>query len=136
MADHLSKEQRSRLMSNVKGKDNQYEMAIRSELHKRGFRFRKHLKKIPGSPDIIFTRAKVAVFIDGDFWHGYRFPQWKHKLKPFWREKISTNRNRDQNNFKKLREMGWKVIRIWQHDIENDSNSCVNRISESVIART
>lgn len=72
MTDHLTKEQRSRLMSNVKGKDNQYEMAVRSELHKRGFRFRKHLKEIPGSPDVAFTRAKVTVFIDGDFWHGYR----------------------------------------------------------------
>ena len=73
MPDNLTKKQRSYCMSRVKNKDTDIEKIVRSELHKRGYRFRKHLKKLPGTPDIAFTRAKVAVFIDGDFWHGYRF---------------------------------------------------------------
>lgn len=120
-------------MSRVKLKDGSLEMIVRSELHKRGYRFRKHVKTLPGSPDAVFPKEKVAVFIDGDFWHGYRFPAWEHKLKDFWKEKIRENRQRDQRNFRKLRRMGWRVIRIWQHEIKYDPESCVDRIT-SVLA--
>ncbi|MFN2454863.1 MAG: hypothetical protein ABR577_11650 [Pyrinomonadaceae bacterium] len=80
MRDHLTPEQRLRAMSNVKLKDGSLEMIVRSELHKRGYRFRKHVKSLPGSPDAVFPKEQIAVFIDGDFWHGYRFPAWEHKL--------------------------------------------------------
>lgn len=128
MPDHMTPEQRSRAMSRVKLKDGPLETVIRSELHKRGYRFNKHVKELPGSPDIVFTKARVAVFIDGDFWHGYRLSKWEHKLSEFWRDKIVTNRKRDQRNFRKLRRMGWKVIRIWQHEIKLDTESCIDRI--------
>jgi len=95
-------------------------------------RFRKHVKELPGKPDVVFMRAKVAVFIDGDFWHGYRFPAWQDKVSPFWREKISKTRVRDQRNFRILRKMGWRVIRIWQHEIEVDLDGCVERIIAAV----
>lgn len=126
--DNLSREQRSYCMSRVKGKDTGLERVVRSELHKRGLRFRKHNSKLPGKPDIIFTKAKVVVFLDGDFWHGYRFPQWERSLSKFWRKKIGETRKRDQRNFAKLRRMGWQVIRIWEHSIDRDLNGVIRKI--------
>ena len=69
------------------------------------------MKNLPGKPDIVFTKRKIAIFIDGDFWHGYRFPTWKDSLSDFWQKKIEQNRIRDRKNFNKLRKRGWKVIR-------------------------
>lgn len=128
MPDNLTLGQRSYCMSRIKGKDTGLETRVRSELHKRGFRFRKHLKELPGKPDVVFTKAKVAVFIDGDFWHGYRFSTWEHKVSDFWKTKISKNRERDAKNQQRLREMGWTVIRLWQHEIHKDFKGCIERI--------
>ncbi len=128
MTDVLTKKQRSYCMSRVKGKDTGLERVVRSGLHKRGLRFRKHVKNLPGKPDIVFVKAKVVVFLDGDFWHGYRFPQWEGKLPNFWRKKIGETRTRDQRNFAKLKLMGWRVIRIWEHSIEKDLEGVVRRI--------
>lgn len=130
--DNLSKKQRSYCMSRVKGKDTSLEKIVRSELHKRGLRFRKHVKNLPGKPDIVFVKAKAVVFLDGDFWHGYRFPQWEHSLPKFWRKKIGETRKRDQRNFAKLKRIGWKVIRIWEHSIEKDLDAVVKRICKVV----
>jgi DNA mismatch endonuclease, patch repair protein len=135
MPDLRSPEQRFRAMSNVKLKDGSLEVAIRSELHKRGYRFRKHVRTLPGSPDAVFPSEKVAIFIDGDFWHGYRLPTWEHKLDAFWRQKIRANRARDRKNFRRLRNMGWQVIRIWQHEIRKDPNRCIDRIAATLSAR-
>jgi DNA mismatch endonuclease (patch repair protein) len=122
-------------MSRVRNRDTDIEKSVRSELHKRGYRFRKHVRRLPGSPDIAFTKAKVAVFIDGDFWHGYRFPSWEHKVSDFWKEKISKNRERDRKNFRKLRNMGWKVIRLWRHDVKRDLGKSIEKITESIAQR-
>lgn len=132
MPDHLTPEQRRHAMSRVKLKDGPLEVIIRSALHKRGYRFKKHVKELPGNPDVVFVREKIAVFIDGDFWHGYKFSTWEHKLSDFWREKIATNIVRDLRNFRKLREMGWKIIRIWQHQIKRDVNLCIERIVKAI----
>ena len=80
----------------------------------------------------MFVRAKVAVFVDGDFWHGWQFPRWRHKLGPYWKKKIEGNRYRDRRTSNKLRREGWLVIRIWEHDVERDPESCVDRIEEAV----
>jgi len=74
----------------------------------------------------------VIVFIDGDFWHGYRFPAWEEKVSDFWKNKISKNRERDVRNHRKLRKMGWTVIRMWQHEIERDLDGSIIRIIEAV----
>lgn len=100
MGDNLTPEQRSYCMSRVRGKDTFLERLVREELHRRGFRFRKHVKELPGRPDIVFPRERVAVFIDGDFWHGYRLPVWEKGLSEFWKRKIRGNRERDRKNFK------------------------------------
>ncbi len=117
-------------MSRVRGRDTGLEKRVQSKLHKRGLRFKKHVKELPGRPDIVFTEAKVAVFIDGDFWHGYRLPLWEHKLPRFWKNKIAENRRRDRRNFIKLRRMGWLVIRIWKHSIQKDLVGVVARICD------
>ncbi len=126
--DTLTHKQRSYCMSRVKGKDTGLEKVVRSELHKRGLRFRKHVKNLPGKPDIVFVNAKIVVFLDGDFWHGYRFPHWERKLSKFWRKKIGETRKRDQRNFAKLRRMEWQVIRIWEHSIDRDLNGVIRKI--------
>lgn len=132
MVDNLTREQRKRAMSRVKQKDTDLEIVVRSALHKRGYRFRKHVTSLPGKPDIVFPRVKVVVFVDGDFWHGYRLPQWEHKLADFWRQKIARNRERDQKNFRCLRRMGWRVIRIWKHEINEDLDGCLRRIISAI----
>lgn len=133
MPDNLTPEQRSYCMSRIKGKDTGLEVQIRSGLHKNGLRFRKHSKKLPGKPDIVFSKARIAVFLDGDFWHGYRFPSWENKVSDFWKIKISKNRERDTKNHRKLRKMGWTVIRLWQHEIHEDIETCINRIEAAVL---
>ena len=132
MVDNLTPEQRRYCMSRIKGKDTGLEMHVRSELHRRGFRYRKHVRKLPGRPDIVFVSAKVTVFVDGDFWHGYSFPLWEHKVSEFWKKKISKNRERDAQNHQMLRDMGWKVVRLWQHDIETNFEVSINLIISAV----
>lgn len=128
MVDNLTITQRSYCMSRVKGKDTGLERVVRSELHKRGYRFRKHVKGLPGRPDIVFVKAKAVVFLDGDFWHGFRFPVWEQDLPKFWQAKIGETRKRDNRNFAKLRRMGWRVMRIWEHSIEKDLDGVVGKI--------
>jgi DNA mismatch endonuclease (patch repair protein) len=115
-------------MSRIKGRNTGPERALFAELRRQGVYFAKHPRRLPGRPDIVFRKAMLAVFIDGDFWHGWRFPLWQHKLSPKWREKIAATRYRDSLNFRQLRRLGWKVIRIWEHQIERDPERCVNRI--------
>ncbi len=121
-------------MSRVRNRDTDLEALVRSALFRRGWRFRKHVRQLPGCPDIVFVRSKVAVFIDGDFWHGYRFKTWNQQLSRFWRLKIETNRSRDRRNFQKLRRLGWKPIRLWQHEIEHNLKFCIRKV-ERALAR-
>jgi DNA mismatch endonuclease (patch repair protein) len=119
-------------MSRVRGRDTGLEKLVRSQLHKRGLRFHKHVRALPGKPDIVFTKARLAVFIDGDFWHGYRFPAWHDSLSPFWQTKIAATRVRDQRNFAKLRRMRWRVLRIWQHEIKRDLPGALDKIVDNL----
>jgi len=126
--DLLTPEQRSRLMSRVRQKGTDIELLVARELRQKGYRFRRNVKALAGSPDLVFAQDKLVVFIDGDFWHGFRYPCWRHKVQPFWRNKIETNRKRDQRNFRRLRRAGWNVVRIWQHEIKTDIAGCLARI--------
>lgn len=132
MPDNLTPKQRSYCMSRIKGKDTGLEVKVRSALFKRGLRFRKNVKELPGKPDIVFPRARVAVFVDGDFWHGYRLPSWEDKVSDFWKTKITKNRERDTKNHRILRQMGWTVIRLWQHEVKKNLEECVERIEFTV----
>ncbi|MFA4954463.1 MAG: very short patch repair endonuclease [Patescibacteria group bacterium] len=131
MTDRITTEQRSALMSKIKGKNTGLELSIFRELRRRNVYFKRHYSKVPGSPDLALPTKKIAIFIDGDFWHGFRYPAWRHNLSTdFWREKIERNRRRDKRNFRKLKRMGWRVLRVWEHQILKDFNGSVLRIVE------
>jgi DNA mismatch endonuclease, patch repair protein len=122
-------------MSRVKSRDTAPEIALRSELRRLRIRFRTHAKDLPGTPDFVFDAERIVVFVDGDFWHGYRFPCWKRTLKQFWRDKIAANRRRDQLNFRRLRRRGWHVVRLWEHQIDSDIALCVARVQALLTQR-
>lgn len=87
---------------------------------------------MPGKPDIVFPGKRVIVFLDGDFWHGYRFPAWKDELNKFWQDKIQRTRERDKRNFSKLRKLGWRVLRIWEHEVKKSVEYVALRIEKFV----
>jgi DNA mismatch endonuclease (patch repair protein) len=120
MPDHMTPKQRSQAMKRVRLKHGPLEKQVQRELRAMGLRYRCHNRALPGSPDIILPNQQVAIFVDGDFWHGWRLPEWEHKLSDFWRKKLWANRARDQRNFKRLRRRGWRVIRIWGHHINEE----------------
>jgi len=126
--DNLTRAQRSYCMSRVRTKDTGPERTVASALRRLGLRFRKHDRALPGCPDIVFPERRVAVFIDGDFWHGFRYPAWTCRVSPFWRRKIEGNRARDLKNFAALRRRGWRVVRVWQHQVEQGLAASVERI--------
>lgn len=128
MPDHMTPAQRSRAMKRVKLRGGPLERIIHQELRKAGLHFEQNYKGLRGSPDVVFIKEKVAVFIDGDFWHGWRLPAWEHSLTEFWRKKLNENRKRDQRNFRCLRANGWVVIRIWEHQIHRDLRECVEKV--------
>jgi DNA mismatch endonuclease (patch repair protein) len=126
--DIMSVEKRSALMARIRGKGTGPEKRILKELDTLGLSCEQHASDLPGRPDVVFRKERVAVFVDGDFWHGWRFPLWKHKLSVKWRDKIEATRTRDARNFTKLRRNGWLVVRIWEHQIERSAEMCVVRI--------
>ncbi len=127
--DVMSTEKRSALMARIRSKDTGPERVLGSVLKKLRVRFDVHVRTLPGRPDFVVKGCKIAIFVDGDFWHGWRFPLWKGKLAQKWKEKIEANRARDKRNFRRLRRLGWRVIRIWEHQIEQNCEACVRRIA-------
>jgi DNA mismatch endonuclease, patch repair protein len=128
MADTLSKEKRSWLMSRVKGKNTVPERMVFRYLRNEGVYFRRHYRAVAGSPDIAVPNKKIAVFINGDFWHGRRYKETYRKLPTFWRKKIATNIDRDRRNCRKLRASGWKVLNVWVGDLKKRPDSTLLRI--------
>jgi DNA mismatch endonuclease (patch repair protein) len=131
----MSAPTRSALMSRIRGKDTGPERCLVEYLTARGLVFERHANDLPGRPDIVFRDARVAVFIDGDFWHGWRFPLWRGKLTPFWQEKIEGNRQRDRRNFRRLRVAGWRVVGIWEHQVEQDLSRCGSYLCSILMSR-
>jgi DNA mismatch endonuclease (patch repair protein) len=125
MADIMSREKRSALMSRIRGKDTGIERTIAAALAARGLEPERHARDLPGTPDFVFRDLRLAVFVDGDFWHGWRFPAWEHKLTPRWKKKIADTRRRDRRNFARLRRAGWRTVRLWEHQIEADAEAAV-----------
>lgn len=126
--DIMNKETRSKVMRKIRAKDTKPEKRVAELLDNAGIEYDQHIATLPGRPDFAIHPCQVAVFVDGDFWHGWRFPLWQHKLSSRWRTKIQKNRERDQRNFRQMRRRGWKVVRIWEHQIEQDANKCLQRI--------
>lgn len=123
--DVLSKKQRSYCMSQIRPKSTKAEVSLRKAIWSAGIKgYRLHPEKVPGRPDIYFAKRKVAIFVDGCFWHECPKCFIKPKTnKKFWNEKIRQNKTRDQETNKELKKSGIKVIRIWEHEIKNKSNT-------------
>ena len=131
MTDNLTVEQRSYCMSRVRNKRTDLERNVENALRRAKVKFERNHSNLPGSPDFVIAGTKTAVFVDGDFWHGYRFPCWADTLAPFWKEKIERNRVRDRRCHATLRRMGWRVVRLWQHQIRENLNGCLDKIRNS-----
>lgn len=121
MLDKLTPEERSKHMSKIKGKNTKPEMVVRKFLHANGFRFRLHDKSIPGRPDIKLPKYKTVIFIHGCFWHGHsncRIYQMPKTRVDFWNNKISANKERDNDRISTLKAMGWNVIVLWECELK------------------
>ena len=130
VAEKLPPTQRSSLMSKIRSKNTKFEDGFINLLSvKIPNQFATHVRSIKGTPDIVFENERLCVFLDSDFWHGWQYPRWKHLLKDdFWRDKIIKNRHRDIKSTRFLRRSGWKVIRIWEHQIKHHPETAIERI--------
>ena len=134
--DVLTKKQRSYCMSRIKSKDTSIERTVRSELHKSGLRFRKHVRNLPGKPDIVLPKYRVVVHVRGCFWHGHdckdgHIPKSRKK---YWEPKLNGNRSRDKRNDRKLRQLGWSVLILWECKCANPQRLRreINRIRKHI----
>lgn len=135
--DNLSPEQRHKNMKHIRSKDTKIEIILRKALWHEGIRYRKNYDKLPGKPDIAITKHKIAVFCDGEFFHGKDWNQLQVKLKnsnnsEYWLKKIQRNINRDYEVEQEIRAQGWIVLRFWGKDIKQDVNMCVKSIKEAI----
>lgn len=137
MADDLTKEQRHKNMKNIHGKDTKIEVILRKALWNKGYRYRKNYKKLPGSPDIVLTKYKIAIFCDGEFFHGKDWEKLRERLKrgdngEFWIKKIARNMEHDNDINKRLEFEGWTVLRFWGNDIKRNPEECVKTVEETI----
>ncbi|MCC8027494.1 MAG: very short patch repair endonuclease [Clostridium sp.] len=119
--DVHTKETRSYNMSQIKNKNTKPEEFVRKDLFRRGLRYRKNVKKLPGCPDIVLTRYRAVVFVNGCFWHvheGCKYFKWPQNNKEFWETKLSGNKKRDIDNICELERLGWKVIVVWECELK------------------
>ncbi len=130
MPDFLSTRERSALMSRIRGKNTAIELTLFKLLRKQGIRFRRHVKALPGKPDVVVADARACIYVDGEFWHGRSFAQWRTSLAPYWRTKIETNIARDRRQRARLRRLGWRVMRLWGRDIQRAPDKCLERVVE------
>ncbi len=127
----------SKYMRRIRSKDTSIELKLRKALWSKGYRYRKNYKKLPGSPDIVLTKYKIAIFCDSEFFHGKDWEIMKLRLEhgnnpDFWVKKIERNRNRDCENDKKLLFLGYTVIHFWGRDIIKHTEECLKAIEESI----
>jgi DNA mismatch endonuclease (patch repair protein) len=133
MADVLSPSQRSQLMARIRGKDTRPEKQLRSAVWALGLRYRLHKRIGKTRPDFVFVGAKLAVFVDGCFWHCCPLHGVMPKTnREFWARKLSLNATRDADAIVLLTSAGWRVLRFWEHEIEESSAICAKRIEKLV----
>jgi DNA mismatch endonuclease, patch repair protein len=121
-------------MAKIRSKDTKPEMILRSMLHRQGLRYRIHKKDLPGKPDIVFIKKRIAVFVHGCFWHLHseckegRIPSSNSK---FWKEKLERNVSKDLRNYEALNDLGWKVLVVWECEIEKDPDKVLERLFDT-----
>lgn len=134
VTDKFSKQKRSEIMSRIRSRDTKPELTLRRALWARGHRYRVHYG--PYHIDIAFPGKRVAVFVDGDFWHGYN---WKRKgkvpPKKYWQAKIQRNIDRDRRYNRELRKQGWRVVRVWEHQLKKGLNTAITKIESALVGQ-
>jgi DNA mismatch endonuclease (patch repair protein) len=131
MPDKLTPEKRSALMARVRTRNTRPEVTLRRGLYAAGVRGWRLHPALPGKPDLVFARARLAVFVDGAFWHGHP-DYYRGQSGPFWDKKIATNRARDERVNAELDARGYEVVRIWDFEIERDLAACVERVKAAL----
>ena len=127
--------ERSDLMRKIKAKNTTPEIILRKALWNEGIRYRKENKGIIGNPDIVIKKYRLAIFIDGEFWHGFNWKEKKEKIKSnreYWIKKIEKNIARDKLNNQLLKEQNWIVLRFWEHEIKRDLKKCVEKVKKVI----
>lgn len=135
MSDKLTPEKRSWNMSRIKGKDTKIEVEVRKYLFSKGYRFRKNDKRYPGKPDIVLPKYHVAIFVHGCFWHrheGCKDATTQKTRTEFWLEKFDKNVKNDQIKQEKLRELGWKVIVIWECELKRSFQKTMDKVEKEL----
>jgi DNA mismatch endonuclease (patch repair protein) len=133
--DIWSKEKRSSVMSKIRSKNTKPEKLLRSLLHKKGVRFRIHRKDLPGKPDIVFPKQKHAIFVHGCFWHFHkdcREGRIPSSNSSFWKEKLEKNVTKDVKAIYELNQMGWKVLTVWECEIEKQPEAVLNSLLNTI----
>jgi len=140
MSDIFSNPKRSEIMSKISSKETKPEILVRKYLFSKGFRYRKNVKELPGKPDIVLPKYKTIIFVHGCFWHGHE--SCKKSALPatnleFWKDKLEKNKERDKSNILKLKEIGWKVIVIWQCELKNSTvrNNTLEKLIVEIASR-
>lgn len=120
MADNLSKEVRSMNMSHIRSVNSRPEELVRKYLFSKGFRYRKNVRSLPGCPDIVLTKYRTVVFVNGCFWHKHDCPRfvWPSSNEEYWHSKIQRNVERDKKSFAELQALGWNVIIVWECELK------------------
>ncbi len=130
--DVLTKEQRRKNMQHIRSKNTKAEVLLRKALWHCGIRYRKNYKALPGTPDIAITKYRIAIFVDGDFWHARGYEEKPGEQiqtnKEFWTKKLKRNVERDKEVNQALLEMGWLVLRYWESDVNKNCNACIEDI--------
>ena len=135
MTDIKSKEERSKNMSAIKGKNTKPEILVRKYLFKQGFRYRVNVSTMAGKPDIVLSKYKTVIFVNGCFWHLHKdckYFVWPKQNADFWQKKINGNVERDNRNYKTLKENGWKVIVIWECQLKKEKEETLNALVKEI----
>jgi len=139
MTDIMSKAERSRHMSLVRGRNTRFELAffrvVSASLYPLGFRYRKHCRRVFGTPDLVFVKFKLAIFVDSDFWHGRNYATLADRMTLFWRRKIQRNMQRDRQVNRRLRSDGWVVLRFGERQVKKNPSAAVECIKRALLAR-
>lgn len=123
--------ERSKIMSQIRGKNTRPELVFRKALYKAGYRYRIDYKKLVGRPDIVLKKYKTVIFIDGEYWHGHNWEKRKAKIKTnreFWIAKIERNMQRDREVNQELSELGYKIFRFWESEIKNELEGSLRKV--------
>lgn len=135
MTDVVSSETRSRMMSGIRGKNTRPEMLIRKLLHGRGFRYRLHVKTLPGKPDIVLPRYRAVILIHGCFWHGHdcHLFKWPSSNVSFWDEKLARNKSVDERSYQNLKVAGWRVLTVWECALKGKQRLSFEQIADDIV---